>query len=161
MSLDVLVPALAGYLFLRYSNLTWFGLARESGYHLAFRSALVGLGFYAAGWVVAGVVSMPGFLEASSEDARGTFEIGAAALWTLVLTGALVPVSNVVYPRKKPRGTRRVGVETFSRASWTGPASKPKRSSSPCGTARPTLAMSSRSASVDPVQRVPSLWYRC
>ncbi len=32
-SLDLLVPALAGYLFLRLSNFTKFGLLRESGYH--------------------------------------------------------------------------------------------------------------------------------
>lgn len=120
MSLDVLVPALAGYLLLRYSNLTRFGVARESGYHLVFRSALVGLGFYAVGWVVAG---MPGLapiaglidrlrvLEASTEDPRGAFEIGAAALWTPVLTGALVPASNVVYSRKtaERRAARRTG----------------------------------------------------
>ena len=115
MSLDVLVPALAGYLFLRYSNLTWFGLARESGYHLVFRSALVGLGFYAAGWIVSGVVDVPSFLEASREEPRGTFESGVAALWaalwTLVLAGVLAPASNVIYSRKRAekRAARRTG----------------------------------------------------
>ncbi len=122
MSLDVLVPALAGYLFLRYSNLTWFGLARESGYHLVFRSALVGLGFYAAGWIVAGLVGMPSFLEASKEDPRGTFEIGVAALWTLVLAGVLAPASNALYSRKRAekRAARRTGdflVRLVDRAS--------------------------------------------
>ena len=48
MTLDLLVPALAGYLFLRLCNFTRFGLLRESGYHVAFGSAIVGLMLYRA-----------------------------------------------------------------------------------------------------------------
>ena len=59
MSLDLFVPALAGYLVLRLSNGTRFGLLRESGYHVVFRAALVGLLLYAGGWALAVLVPTP------------------------------------------------------------------------------------------------------
>ena len=49
MGLGLLLgPALAGYLFLSLFNGTRYRLARESGYHLIFRSALVGAAFFFA-----------------------------------------------------------------------------------------------------------------
>ncbi len=101
MSLELFVPALAGYLLLRYSNFTWFGLLRESGHHLVFHSVLVGLALYAAGWIIAGEFGMPSFLEASDDDVRGRFEIGSPGLWTLAIAAVLAPVSNLVYRRDR------------------------------------------------------------
>ena len=39
----LLVPALAGYLFLSWFNATRYSLPRESGYHVVFRSAIAGV----------------------------------------------------------------------------------------------------------------------
>lgn len=125
VTLDLLVPALAGYLLLRYSSFTWFGLLRESGHHLVFRSILVGLGLYVAGWIIAGELGTPGFLEAAEGDERGEFGFGSPALWTLVLAAILVPLSNVVYRRERAetRAARESGdflVRLVDRASRAG-----------------------------------------
>ena len=100
MSLDLLVPALAGYLLLRNSNFTRFGLIRESGQHLVFRSALVGLLLYAAGWIIAGCLGMPDFLESARNDVRGEFGIGAPGIWTLVFASVLL-LPNLLYRRSR------------------------------------------------------------
>ena len=39
----LLVPALAGYLFLNWFNGTRYSLPRETGYHVVFRAAIVGV----------------------------------------------------------------------------------------------------------------------
>lgn len=100
MSLDVLVPALAGYLFLRYTHLTWFSVIRESGYHLVFRSALTGLGFYLVGWILGEKLeAVPAFLEA--EDGGRALGLGAAEFWALVVVVGTTLACNFVYPLAK------------------------------------------------------------
>ena len=39
----LLVPALAGYLFLNWFNATRYSLPRETGYHVVFQSAIAGV----------------------------------------------------------------------------------------------------------------------
>ena len=39
----LLVPALAGYLFLNWFNGTRYSLPRETGYHVVFQSAIAGV----------------------------------------------------------------------------------------------------------------------
>ncbi len=112
MSLDILVLALAGYLFLRYTHLTWFSAVRESGYHLVFRSALLGLGFYAAGWVLASEFGVPDFVEAL-KDQRGQSEQQEqqegleldALLWMFGVAVVTMVVCNGIY--RRPRAERR------------------------------------------------------
>lgn len=43
---DFLIPTLVGYWFLNVSNYTRFSIHRQSGYHVLFKSALLGLGFF-------------------------------------------------------------------------------------------------------------------
>ena len=105
MSLDILVLALAGYLFLRYTHLMWFSAVRESGYHLVFRAALLGLGFYAAGWGLAAELGVPDFVEAL-KDERGHLKQQEgleldALLWMFGVAVAAMVVCNVVYGRAK------------------------------------------------------------
>lgn len=47
-NLEFFIPALAGYLLLRLSHIWKFGLLREAGYHVVFRSTLVGMLLYSA-----------------------------------------------------------------------------------------------------------------
>lgn len=51
-TLEFFVPALAGYLVLRLAHPWKFGLRRESGYHVVFRSTLMGLLLYLVAAVV-------------------------------------------------------------------------------------------------------------
>ena len=104
-SLDLLVPALAGYLFLRLSNFTRFGLLRESGYHVVFRSALVGLLLYVAGAVAAERFPAREALEGALESAPTPLGISAAAGWSLVLGLMASLLPNTLY--RSHRGARR------------------------------------------------------
>lgn len=106
MSLDILVLALAGYLFLRYTHLMWFSAVRESGYHLVFRSALLGLGFYAAGWALAAELGVPDFVEALKGEQEQLEEpqegLGFdALLWMFGVAVVTMAVCNLVYGRAK------------------------------------------------------------
>ncbi len=82
MSLDLFVPALAGYLVLRLSNATRFGLLRESGYHVVFRAALVGLLLYTGGWTLAVLVPTPEDLTRALKETP--FGLSASGVWSLV-----------------------------------------------------------------------------
>ena len=113
MTLDLLVPALAGYLFLRLCNFTRFGLLRESGYHVAFGSAIVGLMLYALGlgavewrWV-----EHSSWLEIILEGAEAHLDARPAVSWSLILGAALPWLANAVYwPGRADRAAaRRVG----------------------------------------------------
>jgi len=117
VSLDILVLALAGYLFLRYTHLTWFSAVRESGYHLVFRSALLGLGFYAAGWVLAAKFGVPDFVE-TLKDEQGRVEQQEGLeldvlLWMFVSAVAAMMACNVVY--RRARAERRAAVVSEDR----------------------------------------------
>lgn len=104
-SLDLLVPALAGYLFLRLSNFTKFGLLRESGYHVVFRSVLMGLLLYMVGTVAAEQLPTPDGLERTLESAQTRLGISAAGGWSLLL-GLIAPLlPNIVY--RSHHGARR------------------------------------------------------
>ena len=120
--LDLLVPALAGYLFLRLCNLTRFGLLWESGYHVAFRSAIVGLLLHVAGSGVAEhVQGVPAWLEAVYGIAEDGAKLEPATVWSLLLGGALPWPVNVAYGRRRAnRAAERSGLGT--RASCPHPA---------------------------------------
>ena len=108
MALDVLVPALAGYLFLRRTHLTWLSLTREFGYHLVFQSALAGLGFYVVGWILGEKLkAMPAFLTKAvpafltTEEGGGVLGLGLAELWTLAVVLVATWVCNTAWPPAK------------------------------------------------------------
>ena len=48
----LLIPALGGYWFLTHLNYTRYGVVRESGYHVLFQSAFVGVVLFAIAWAV-------------------------------------------------------------------------------------------------------------
>lgn len=53
MDIGLLIPALGGYWFLTKTDVTRYGVARQSGYHLFFKSAFAGFIFYVSGWLLA------------------------------------------------------------------------------------------------------------
>lgn len=53
MDIGLLIPALGGYWFLTKTDVTRYGVARQSGYHLFFNSAFAGFIFYVLGWLLA------------------------------------------------------------------------------------------------------------
>lgn len=53
MDIGLLIPALGGYWFLTKTDVTRYGVARQSGYHLFFQSAFAGFIFYVLGWLSA------------------------------------------------------------------------------------------------------------
>lgn len=90
-TLNLLVPALAGYLLLRGSNFSRFGLLRESGYHVVFRAALWGIVLYVGGWFISR--SLP-LLDECAADNLG---INEASLWSLLMGGFFGWVPNIFY----------------------------------------------------------------
>ena len=98
-SLNLLVPALAGYLLLSGSNFSRFGLLRESGYHVVFRAALWGILLYIAGW---GISSWKPLFDHSATPG---LELNEASLWSLALGGFLGWAPNIFYSAL--RGARR------------------------------------------------------
>lgn len=61
---DFLIPTLVGYWFLNVSNYTRFSIHRQSGYHVLFKSALFGLGFFAVAMLFLSFVPCGPFLPA-------------------------------------------------------------------------------------------------
>lgn len=103
VSLDLFVPALAGYVFLRLCNVTRFGVLRESGYHLIFRSAFVGVALYIAGWLLARQEGLPALLPSPLGDGSqpegdvDNFGVSEAALWSLAVGIAAPLMVNCIY----------------------------------------------------------------
>lgn len=89
-ALEFFVPALAGYLLLRLTNIWKFGLRRESGYHVVFRATLVGLALYlvasVAGQLYPGLYGWLDLLPGWS-----ALQVSGAAVGSLLLA-ALAPV---------------------------------------------------------------------
>ena len=89
----LLVPALAGYLFLKWFNGTRYSLPRETGYHVVFQSAIAGVAlfFVARLIVVPAATYAPAFAESwktivpidYAGTAAGTFLLAAILPWIL------------------------------------------------------------------------------
>ena len=105
VSLDVLVPALAGYLFLRTWNPSRFGLMTESGYHVLFYSALVGLLLYVAGLGLEEWPPLPGWASTVFSWVEGGLSTRRATVWSLLLGVGLPQITNRFYSSEK--GNRR------------------------------------------------------
>ena len=94
----LLVPALAGYLFLSWFNATRYSLPRETGYHVVFRSAIAGvlLFFIARLFVVLADVFAPAIGQSWKAivplDYSGTTAI-------TVMLAALLPLTLNLFPR--------------------------------------------------------------
>lgn len=94
----LLVPALAGYLFLSWFNATRYSLPRETGYHVVFRSAIAGvlLFFIARLFVVLADVLAPAIGQSWKAivplDYSGTTAI-------TVMLAALLPLTLNPLPR--------------------------------------------------------------
>ena len=99
VSVDLLIPALAGYLFLRWWRFTAHKIARESGHHVAFQSALVGLLFYVVGWLIPSDLLGSGLLDQALTRAEQQIGISRAGLWALVLSGGALVVANLSVAR--------------------------------------------------------------
>ena len=109
----LLVPALAGYLFLRLSNSTRFDLYRETGHHVVFQSAIAGAILFFVSRIIVMVVNdcvsdvgdwwkdvlpMP-----YSGTAAGTFLVALMAVWV----GNQLGRSNLLAAQQK--AARRAG----------------------------------------------------
>ena len=89
----LLVPALSGYLFLKWFNGTRYSLPRETGYHVVFQSAIAGVAlfFIARLFVVPAATYAPTFAECwktivpidYSGTATGTFVVAVLLSWML------------------------------------------------------------------------------
>ncbi len=101
----LLLPAVGGYWFLTHFNLTRFQAVRESGYHVLFRSAVVGIVLYlvAEGIVAIWRACWPGVIIDFLGKARDPFTP------EVILSLALALVSpyllNIVYQSR--RGVKR------------------------------------------------------
>ena len=84
-SIDLFVLALAGYLFLRLSHVTNYGLLSESGYHVAFRAVLVGLLFYLGGFAIADQYQPSGWLGRALGWIDEHLKVSPAGCWALLL----------------------------------------------------------------------------
>lgn len=102
ITVDAFIPVLAGYLFLRHCAVTRYEVLRESGHHVAFRSALVGLLFYLAGWTIAVLWPPPsnpfGQILAKVEEQLG---VTAGGILTLALSYAASTATNLVARRRR------------------------------------------------------------
>ena len=90
----LLVPALAGYLFLSWFNATRYSLPRETGYHVVFRSAIAGvfLFFIARLFVVLANAVAPEI--GSSWKPIIPLDYSGTAAITLILAAVLPPIIN-------------------------------------------------------------------
>lgn len=90
----LLVPALAGYLFLKWFNGTRYSLPRETGYHVVFRSAIAGvlLFFIARLCVVFTNMLLPAIAE--HWGAIIPLDYSGTAAGTFVLAALLPPILN-------------------------------------------------------------------
>ena len=90
----LLVPALAGYLFLSWFSATRYSLSRETGYHVVFRSAIAGvfLFFIARLIVLLGNVLTPAIGPSWKKIVPLDYS-GTAAL-TLILAAVLPLIIN-------------------------------------------------------------------
>lgn len=89
-ALEFFVPALAGYLLLRLTNIWKFGLRRESGYHVVFRATLVGLALYLVA-AVAGQLCPSLYSWLDLLPGWSALQVSGAAVGSLLLA-ALAPV---------------------------------------------------------------------
>lgn len=105
VTLDVLVPALAGYLLLRTWNFSRFGVMTESGYHVLFYSVLVGLLLYTAGLAAEEWLPLPKWAETAFAWVEGGLTTRRATVWSLLLGVGLPQLSNRIYSSEK--GNRR------------------------------------------------------
>lgn len=118
-ALEFFVPALAGYLLLRLTNIWKFGLRRESGYHVVFRSTLVGLALYLVA-AVAGQMFPHLYSWLDLVPAWDTLRISEAAVGSLLLAVlASVPLNGWYKPLRARRRLADKKAEYVRGASGT------------------------------------------
>ena len=108
----LLLPGVGGYWFLTHFNFTRFQAVRESGYHVLFRSAVVGIVFYlvaegvVAAWCACCPPSIINFLDKYSPDPFTT-----EVILSLALALVLPYLFNIVYDSRKgvKRAARNAG----------------------------------------------------
>ena len=108
MTLEFFAPALAGYLLLRLSYFSKYGLLREAGYHVVFRSTLMGLVLYVAGAAIVECGLIPQdvrrWLDAVREATN--LHLSEVAVASLLLGAGLPFAINRLY--RKKRAARRL-----------------------------------------------------
>ena len=98
----LLLPAVGGYWFLTHFNFTRFQAVRESGYHVLFRSAVVGIVLYltaegiAKTWRACWPTTIIDSLDKHSPEPFTT-----EVMLSLALALILPYLLNVMYPRRK------------------------------------------------------------
>ncbi len=102
-ALEFFVPALAGYLLLRLTNIWKFGLRRESGYHIVFRATLVGLALYLVA-AIAGQLCPSLYSWLDLLPAWSALQVSGAAVGSLFLAALVAAPLNWWY---KPLRARR------------------------------------------------------
>ena len=90
----LLVPALAGYLFLSWFNATRYSLPRETGYHVVFRSALAGVFLFFIARLFVVLVNAVAPVIGSSWKPIIPLDYSGTAAITLILAAALPPIIN-------------------------------------------------------------------
>ena len=107
-----MLPAVGGYWFLAHFNFTRFQTVRESGYHVLFRSAVVGIVFYlvAAGVVVTWRACCPPSI-INFVDMHSPAPFTTEVILSLALASVLPYLFNMVYPSRKgvKRAARNAG----------------------------------------------------
>ena len=97
----LIVPALGGYLFLKFTYLTSFRIYRESGYHLVFSSASAGIFLFAFAYLVTPFIYTY-YSSISKWLGLPAINFLMAALITTVLLGFALPqIINRIYPKEK------------------------------------------------------------
>ena len=101
-----LLPALGGYWFLTHLNYTRYGVIRESGYHVLFRSAFAGVVLFGIAWVVLLCLNQ----HIPQIDALWKSYVSTPHSDTVavsILLGVVLPVAgNLIYSSEK--GARKV-----------------------------------------------------
>ena len=97
----LLIPSLGGYWFLRHANFTRFEIQRSSGYHLLFRSALVGIILAFIAHAIASLVNLfVPQIRSIMYDYVAVNYIDTAA-FSIVLAFASPPLLNMFYDQKR------------------------------------------------------------
>lgn len=97
----LLIPSLGGYWFLRHANFTRFEIQRSSGYHLLFRSALVGIILAFIAHAIASLVNLfVPQIRSIMYDYISVNYIDTAA-FSIVLAFASPPLLNMFYDQKR------------------------------------------------------------
>ncbi len=106
----LLLPAVGGYWFLTHWNFTRYRAARQSGYHLLFRSALFGIVLYCAARFITLAIDVRYPSATGFWDDHFPEPFTSEVVVSLVLAVLIPPVFNLFY--SKDRGAEKVAEDS-------------------------------------------------